>query len=231
MNKSVVPNPNPADSSCARQSIEADFANARQSQSAWSRRKIAERTAILSKLRWLLVESRHELANAIESHSRQDYRETITSELMPLADAAKWLHKSADRILAPRHLGGFGSPLWLGRLRSTVHRVPHGLVMVIGTWNYPMFLPGVQILHALAAGNAVVFKPAPGCEKVSCLLVSLLIRAGVPAELIVLLDSSVECAQQAIEMGVDKVIMTGSSRSGRTVMHSLAQSLTPSVME
>ena len=231
MNESVIANYDPADSLSARKSMQVDFANARQSQFAWCQRKIAERTSILSRLRWLLVDSRHELANAIESYSRQDFRETITSELMPLADAAKWLHKSAGRILAPRHLDGFGSPLWLGRLRSSVHRVPHGLVMIIGTWNYPLFLPGVQMLHALAAGNAVVLKPAPGCEKVSYLLVSLLIRAGVPAELIVLLDSSVEWAQQAIETGVDKVIMTGSSRSGRTVMHSLAQSLTPSVME
>lgn len=231
MNTSVPSKPIPADSSKARLKIEADFAKAYQTQLAWSQRKIAERTSILSKLRSLLVESRHAIADAIESPSRQDYSETITSELMPLADAAKWLNKSAKRILAPRYLDGGGSPLWLGRLRSTVHRVPHGLVMVIGTWNYPLFLPGVQILHALAAGNAVVFKPAPGCERVSHLLTSLLIRAGVPSELIVLLDSSVESAQNAIETGVDKVIMTGSSRSGRTVLHSLAESLTPSVME
>ena len=231
MNMSVISNANLADSSNTRQKMETDFAKAYQAQLAWSQRKTADRTMVLSKLRSLLVESRHLIAEAIESESRQDYRETITSELMPLADAAKWLNKRAKRILAPRYLDGGGSPLWLGRLRSTVHRVPHGLVMIIGTWNYPLFLPGVQILHALAAGNAVVLKPAPGCDRVSYLLVSLLIRAGVPADLIVLLDSSVESAQQAIEMGVDKVIMTGSSRSGRKVLHSLAERLTPSVME
>ncbi len=231
MKTTVIPNKSLSDFSTARQSMESDFAKAYQAQLAWSQRKIAERTAILSKLRSLLVESRHVIAEAIESQSRQDFRETITSELMPLADAAKWLGKRAKRILAPRYLDGGGSPLWLGRLRSTVHRVPHGLVMIIGTWNYPVFLPGVQILHALAAGNAVVFKPAPGCDKVSYLLVSLMLRAGVPAELIVLLNSSVESAQLAIEVGVDKVIMTGSSRSGRTVLHALAETLTPSVME
>ncbi|HUP79213.1 MAG TPA: aldehyde dehydrogenase family protein, partial [Pirellula sp.] len=187
--------------------------------------------AILAKLRTLLVESRHDISIAIESQSRQDYRETITSELMPLADATKWLNKCSKRVLAPRCLGSRGSPLWLGRLRSTVYRVPHGLVMIIGTWNYPLFLPGVQILHALAAGNAVVFKPAPGCDRVSQLLISLLVQAGVPGELIVILDSSIESARQAIAIGVDKVVMTGSSRSGRVVLHKLAESLTPAVME
>ena len=231
MKMSEITTANVADSSKMRQKMEAEFAKAYQAQLAWSQRKIAERTAILSKLRSLLVESRKIIAEAIESQSRQDFRETIASELMPLADAAKWLNKCAKSILASRYLDGGGSPIWLGRLRSTVHRVPHGLVMIIGTWNYPLFLPGVQILHALAAGNAVVFKPAPGCDRVSYLLISLLIQAGVPDELIVLLDSSIESAQKAIEIGVDKVVMTGSSRSGRIVLHSLAESLTPSVME
>ncbi len=228
---SVISNLGAPESLVARQKTEADFSKAYQAQLAWGQKKTSERTATLSRLRSLLVESRHQLADAIESSSRQDFRETITSELIPLADAAKWLHRSAKRILAPRHLDGGGSPWWLGRLRSTVHRAPHGLVLIVGTWNYPLFLPGVQILHALAAGNAIALKPAPGCERLSELLVGLLVRAGVPAELLVLLDSSVESAQRAIAIGVDKVVMTGSSRTGRKVLHALADSLTPSVME
>jgi acyl-CoA reductase-like NAD-dependent aldehyde dehydrogenase len=215
----------------SRATVEAEFAKAYQAQMAWSQTKIAFRTAILEKLRALIVEHRGELANAIESNSRQDYRETIATELMPLADTAKWLHKRAKRILAPRYLDGGASPMWLGRLRSTVHRVPHGIVMVIGTWNYPLFLSGAQILHALAAGNAVAFKPAPNCERISKRFVELLIEAGVPNDLIVLLDSSVESARFAIELGVDKVVMTGSSKSGRNVLRQLADTLTPSVME
>ncbi len=231
MNMSAISNPVSSDPSISSQKLEEEFSRAYQAQLAWSQRKTSERTAILSKLRTLLVESRHHIADAIETQSRQDFRETITSELMPLADAVKWLHKYAKRILAPRHLDGGGSPFWLGRLRSTIHRAPHGLVMIIGTWNYPLFLPGVQILHALAAGNAVVFKPAPGCDRLSYLFVGLLARAGIPVELIVLLDSSIESVQRAIAIGVDKVVMTGSSQSGRKVLHALADSLTPSVME
>ncbi len=207
------------------------FAQAFHAQLTWCQLKVRARTAILDRLRELLVEHRHELAAAVESKARQDYRETVTSELMPLADATRWLHRKAKRILAPRYIDGGATPFWLGRLRSTVHRVPVGLVMVIGTWNYPLFLPGVQILHALAAGNAVAFKPAPGCEKLSRLFVDLLIRAGVPADLIVLLDSDVDTAKTAIQAGVNKLVMTGSSRSGRAVLHQLADTLTPAVME
>jgi acyl-CoA reductase-like NAD-dependent aldehyde dehydrogenase len=211
--------------------IEAAFASAYQAQLAWSQKKISERTVCLQRLRVLLVDHRREIADAIQVPSRQGFRETITSELMPLADTAKWLHKSAARILAPRHLDGGGSPFWLGRLRSKVYRVPCGLVLIIGAFNYPLFLTGSQLLHALAAGNAVVVKPAPGAEKVTSILISLLEKAGVPAELMVLLDSSVESAQQAIKIGVNKVVLTGSSKSGRAVLQQLASTLTPSVME
>lgn len=211
--------------------IENRFAIAYQAQLSWSQQRVSVRAAIVGKVRSLLVEHRRELAEMIESPQRQDYRETVTSELLPLADAARWISKSARKILAPRHLDGGGAPWWLGRLSTSVHRVPYGLVMVIGTWNYPLFLSGVQILHALAAGNAVAFKPAPGCEEVSRRFVELLIEAGVPEALIVLLDSSVEAAQAALECGVDKVVMTGSSQSGRKVLHRLSETLTPSTME
>ncbi|MEQ1824490.1 MAG: aldehyde dehydrogenase family protein, partial [Pirellula sp.] len=215
----------------SRSTMEAEFAKAYQAQLAWSQTKISFRTGILAKLRGLLVARRNDIADAIESTSRHDFRETITTELMPLADTAKWLHRRAKRVLAPRYLDGGASPLWLGRLRSTVHRVPHGLVLIIGTWNYPLFLPGAQILHTLAAGNAVVFKPAPSCEPISKLFVELLAEAGVPRELLVLLDSNVESAMLAMELGVDHVIMTGSSKSGRNVLHQLADTLTPAIME
>ncbi len=220
-----------SNTSMNRFTLEASFAKAYQAQLSWSQTKVVVRTAILDKLRSLLVTHRFELADAIETPSRQDYRETVSSELLPLADTARWLHSKAKRILAPRYVDAGGSPMWLGRLRSTVYREPCGLVLIIGTWNYPLFLTGAQLLHALAAGNAVVLKPAPGAERITHLLVDLLIQAGLPADLIVVLDSSPQSAKLAAEIGVDKVVMTGSSQSGRAVLKQLAETLTPSVME
>jgi len=86
-------------------------------------------------------------------------------------------------------------------------------------------------LQAIVAGNAVAIKPAPGAEQVTEQLVDLFVKSGVPEELIVLLDSSVESAQKAMETGVDKVILTGSSRSGRAILKQLADTLTPATLE
>jgi acyl-CoA reductase-like NAD-dependent aldehyde dehydrogenase len=231
MNTTTLQPETPSNPIHSKRSLESSFAIAYQAQLSWSQTKVVVRTALINNVRSLLVIHRLELARAIQSPSRQDYRETITSELMPLADTAKWLHKQAKRILAPRHVDAGKSPFWLGRLRSTVFRVPCGLVMIVGTWNYPLFLTGAQVLHALAAGNAVVIKPAIGAEQVTQLLVDLLIKAGVPKDLMIVLDSSIDRARDAIAAGVDKVVMTGSSQSGRAVLSQLADTLTPAVME
>ena len=51
-------------------------------------------------------------------------------------------------------------PIWLMGSRDVVHRRPWGVVGIIGTWNYPVFLNAVQVAQALVAGNAVVWKPS-----------------------------------------------------------------------
>jgi aldehyde dehydrogenase (NAD+) len=171
------------------------------------------------------------LAQSIQIPNRQSYAETISAELLPLADSIRWLCRRARNVLKTRYTQRRHTPLWLGLIESSILRVPHGIVLIIGAGNYPLYLTGVQALQALAAGNAVALKPAPGAELVTERFVDLLIEAGVPSELCVLLDSSVEAAQEAIEAGVDKVVLTGSSRSGRIVLKKLADSLTPATME
>ncbi len=106
-----------------------------------------------------------------------------------------------------------------------------GKVLLIAPGNYPVFLPGVQLAQALAAGNQVHLKPAVGCEAISRALVDRFIEAGVPASAITLLDSSPAAAQQAIAGGVDLVVLTGSSNTGRAVLQQCASSLTPTIME
>jgi aldehyde dehydrogenase (NAD+) len=221
----------PAPKSPVNPTVASRFSRAYGAQLLWRDLKLKDRLAILSKLRELLVRDRLMLAQAIQIPNRQNYAETMSAELMPLADSVRWLCRRARHILKTRYTQRRHTPLWLGLLESSIVRVPHGLVLIIGAGNYPLYLTGVQALQALAAGNAVALKPAPGAELVTERFVDLLKEAGVPGDLCVLLDSSVEAAQEAIEAGVDKVVLTGSSRSGRNVLKQLADSLTPATME
>jgi acyl-CoA reductase-like NAD-dependent aldehyde dehydrogenase len=122
-------------------------------------------------------------------------------------------------------------PLWLWGQRDTVHRRPRGVVGIIGTWNYPLFLNGVQLIQALAAGNGVLWKPSEVAPASAAVLFDLLGRAGFPAGLVHLLEATREAGQDLLEAEVDHVVFTGSASTGRRVASSLGSRLISSTME
>jgi acyl-CoA reductase-like NAD-dependent aldehyde dehydrogenase len=186
---------------------------------------------VIRELRHLIAENADALAASAAAVSDRPIAEKLTSEVLPLADACRWLERAAARVLAPRRCGLRGRPLWLGGVSLEVQRQPFGTVLVIGPGNYPLFLPAVHVLHALVAGNAVLLKPAPGTREVALLFADLTRAAGLDPALLVILPDTVTAANDAIYEGVDKVIFTGSSGNGRNVLASLAATNTPSVME
>ena len=204
---------------------------ATQTRKKWSSHPIAFRLRVLKKTRQLLASRTEALCAAIPATLARNAADTLCSEIIPLLSACKFLEQEAASILDPRRLGRKGLPLWLGGIRSEVHRVAFGRVLVIAPSNYPLFLPGVQVLQALAAGNAVIWKPGAGGRPVASMVAEVLYEAGLPKTLLQVTEETVEAAQDAIAQGVDKVFFTGSAGSGRALMHQLAETLTPCVAE
>ena len=172
-----------------------------------------------------------ELARRCQSDQRTDRLETVAAELVPLCDAIRWLAKSGPRVLRDRVYGMRGRPIWLWGVHSRVVRQPHGRVLIIGTWNYPLLLTGVQTAQALAAGNQVLLKPAVGTESASELMVDCFHRAGIPQQSLILLDSDPQAARSAMAEGVDLIVLTGSAATGRKVLAQAAETLTPMIAE
>ena len=200
-------------------------------QSRWALTPLRERLRIICDLRHLIAENADALADVAAAVSDRPRAEKLVSEVLPLADACRWLEKNAARILAPRRAGKRGRPFWMQGVSFEVQRQPFGVVLVIGPRNYPLFLPAVHSLHALVAGNVVLLKPAPGTRAVALTFARLAIEAGLDPALLTILPDSVEAARNALAEGVGKVIFTGSSENGREVLATLAETNTPSVME
>jgi acyl-CoA reductase-like NAD-dependent aldehyde dehydrogenase len=200
-------------------------------QSRWALASIRERLSIIRELRHLIAENADALAVAASAVHGRPLAEKLTAEVLPLADACRWLERSAARVLAPRRCGKRRRPFWMHGVSFEVQRQAVGRVLIIGPGNYPLFLPAVHSLHALVAGNAVQLKPAPGAREVALAFARLAIEAGLDPALLKILPESVEAAREAISAGVDKVIFTGSSENGRAVLAALVETNTPSVME
>ena len=211
--------------------VRVSLAAARDAQAWWALQPMPARMDFLRELRHLVAAHATELASTAAAVSGRPLAEKLASEVLPLADACRWLDRRAARVLGPRRSGKNGLPFWMRGLSFEVQRQPFGVVLVIGPANYPLFLPAVQTLHALAAGNAVLLKPAPRTHGIASAFAELARSAGLGRGLLAVLPESVESARAAIAGGVDKVIFTGSSENGRDVLGQLAATSTPAVME
>ncbi len=206
-------------------------AQALRAQHNWVAQPVRQRLAVVRRVRHLIAQRLDEMAQTLPDTAHRSRADTLVAEVLPLADACRFLERSAQRLLAPQRLRRRERPLWLGGVVSEVHRQPWGLVLIIAPCNYPLLLPGVQLLQALVAGNAVLLKPGAGGLPAASILKQLWVTAGLDDALIQVLPEAPSATSEAIACGVDKVVLTGSAASGTEVLTSLAPHLTPATME
>lgn len=216
-------------------SFETLSTDARAAQRAWVQMPVRARLRMLRCFRAELATGARELAATVAKHSpgslHRTEADTLVAEVLPLAEACRFLEREAEFLLRTRRESTRSRPFWLRSVDVEIERVPFGLVLLIGPGNYPLFLPGAQALQALAAGNAVLWKPAPAGVACAHAMRVMLIASGMPSDLLSVLDAAPAAATAAMEAGVDKVFLTGSAATGELVLHALAASATPSVME
>lgn len=215
----------------AMDALGLSIGEARAAQKDWAARPVSARMKILRNWRHLMAEHAESLAVSAAAVSSRPVSEKLVSEVLPLLDGCRWLEGNTSRVLSKQKVGRRGRPFWLRGVYSEIQREPYGIILVIGPGNYPLFLPGVHALQALAAGNAVWIKPAPETGQVMEHWAALAQEAALPAKLLSILPETLEAARLALKESPDKVIFTGSSENGRAVLSELALTGTPSVME
>ena len=204
---------------------------ARRAQRSWSSSSIRIRRKLLRRLRHLIASNSMELAEASAGQRGRPGVESLTAEVLPLLEACRFLERELETTLASKPIGSRHRPIWLLGVTSVIMREPYGVIMIIGPGNYPLLLPGVQMLQALAAGNAVLLKPGVSGSTAAGKLIALLREAGFDSDLCILLPESVGSAVEAIALRPDKVIFTGSSSTGQQILRQLAEHAIPSTME
>ncbi|MBN1240449.1 MAG: aldehyde dehydrogenase family protein [Gammaproteobacteria bacterium] len=200
---------------------------ARRAGADWRRLSVAARVAVLRRFRHRLAADSLQLACRIRCRPVAD---TLTGELLPLLEACRFVEKRAESLLRPvrcRYRAG----IWLRGTTVRVSREPYGTVLIVGPSNYGLMLPGIQALQALAAGNAVIVKPAPGTREALDELRKLLEVSGLPEGLLTISDESVATAEALIDGPIDKLVFTGSSAAGRSVLERAAANLVPATLE
>lgn len=142
----------------------------------------------------------------------------------------------AEVAYARRHLRSWmrptrtGLPLALRPGRAHTRHEPLGTVLVIGPWNYPVYLTLGPLVGAVAAGNAVVVKPSEHAPVTSALLARLL-PAHIDPAAVAVVEGDASVTQELIAQGLDHVFFTGGPEIGKRIMAAAAPHLTPVTLE
>ena len=144
-----------------------------------------------------------------------------------------WAARHAQKVLKRRRVS---SGIAMYNQTASVEYLPLGVVGVIGPWNYPVFTPMGSIAYALAAGNAVVFKPSELTTGVGRWLVQsfaevLLEVFGDDQPVLQLIAGRGATGAELARSGVDKLAFTGSAATARKVLATAAETLTPVLAE
>ncbi len=208
--------------------VRAAVQRAREASLWWQAQGWDGRRRHLDAWRGVLARRIHELADLVHRENGKPHADAIL-EITLSVDHIAWAGRNARRVLGPRRVP---SGLMAANQAATLEYQPYGVVGVIGPWNYPVFTPMGSLAYALAAGNAVVFKPSEYTPGVGAWLAHAWSTA-VPErpEVLQVVTGLGETGAALTRAGVDKVAFTGSSATGRRVMAACAENLVPVLME
>jgi acyl-CoA reductase-like NAD-dependent aldehyde dehydrogenase len=211
--------------------VQAAIQRARAAQPAWNAIGPKSRARVLRKFLELLNRQRDEVAALITREAGKPQVEALLTEMIPALDAAQFCAANAARFLQPEKIG-HANPIMKTK-KGYLLREPHGVVGIISPWNYPFSIPTTEVIAALAMGNAVVLKPSELTPLCALRLQSILRQAGVPESTleVVIGDGSAGAALLSCDQPVDKIVFTGSVRTGKQVAQAAAAKLIPSVLE
>jgi acyl-CoA reductase-like NAD-dependent aldehyde dehydrogenase len=209
--------------------VQSAVARARAAQAAWVEIGVRRRVAVLREFQRGLIKKKSEIAEAITREAGKPVAEALTTEVLVVLDAARFLIENAYRLLRDESLphGSLATKLKSGRLV----REPYGVVAIISPWNYPFSIPATETLASLVAGNAVVLKPSEFTFLVALELMSLLHAAGVPRDVFQVVVGDGATGAALIHSEIDKLVFTGSVATGKRIAAAAAERLLPLVLE
>ncbi len=210
-----------------QQAVDLAVSRAREASQWWAQLGFAGRRSRLSAWRRLLANRAEELAELVANETGKPKADAVLEILLAI-DHLAWATKSAARVLGPRKVG---TGVLAANQAATLEYQPLGVIGVIGPWNYPVFTPIGSIAYALAAGNAVVFKPSEYTPGVGVWLANSFATAVTGPPVLHTITGLGETGAALCKSGVDKIAFTGSSATGRKVMAACAENLTPVLME
>ena len=178
---------------------------AAEEQPGWAARPLAERRDVLWRVADEMSRRRGDLVAAMVHEGRKTIAEA-DPEVSEAIDFARWYGEQGLGLAGPESAGS-----GLARFE------PFGTVLVVPPWNFPVAIPSGGVFAALAAGNAVVLKPAPETPGCAEIVAECCWAAGLPRGLVGFIRTADDSVGRHLvaHRGVHAVILTGAYDTAR----------------
>ncbi|WP_225724920.1 MULTISPECIES: aldehyde dehydrogenase family protein [unclassified Nocardia] len=209
--------------------VRTAVAKARTAAATWGALSYGRRRDHLLRWKSRLVADADEFTALIHRENGKPLDDSFL-ELMLAIEHIDWAAKHAEKVLGPKKI----SPgMFMANFAARLEHRPYGVIGVIGPWNYPVYTPNGSIAYALAAGNAVVFKPSEYSTTIGNFLADAFVRANpeLPVGVFSTINGFGATGAELVKAGVDKIAFTGSTATGKRIMAAAAETLTPVLLE
>ncbi|MDN6122466.1 MAG: aldehyde dehydrogenase family protein, partial [Brevibacterium sp.] len=196
-------------------------------QESWAATPPRERSEILRRTFELLTERADDIAAVMTAEMGKPFAES-KGEVTYGAEFFRWFSEEAVRV------GGDYMQSPDGKNRMLISREPVGPCVLVTPWNFPLAMGARKIGPAIAAGCTMVFKPAKLTPLTTCMLVDVLVEAGLPAGVlnVVTSESASRVVGSWMESGIArKVTFTGSTEVGVGLLKQAADTVMKTSME
>lgn len=196
--------------------VDAAVATAREAWPLWAAQPLARRAELLRRFANEVRKEHDHFAELIARETGKPLWEARTEVESVIAKVEISIRAYSERT---------GQRKLDSALQGTaaLRHKPHGVMVVLGPYNFPAHLPNGHIIPALLAGNAVIFKPSEKTPATGEFLASLFPRAGIPAALVQVLHGGPDHGKALVAHDdIDGVLFTGSAQAGIAINRKLA---------
>ena len=194
----------------------AEVAAARAAWGEWAAHSVAYRSEAVRRFANVVRKRESEFATLIARETGKPLWEARTEVAAVINKVQISIDAYSERTPRRKLEAAMGS-------KVAVRHKPHGVLAVLGPYNFPAHLPNGHIVPALIAGNAIVFKPSEKTPATGAMLVECFHQSKVPEGVVrLLIGGPDEGRALAADPGIDGLLFTGSARAGQSLHRQFA---------
>ncbi len=195
--------------------VAAAVATARHALPGWASASLESRIAVAQAFKAIVTDRADAFARLIARETGKPLWETRT-------EVASVAAKVDISITAQAERAGSRSGEVAG-VRQALRHKPHGVLAVLGPYNFPAHLPNGHIVPALLAGNTIVFKPSELTPAVADFMADCWAAAGLPSGVLNLVHGAGDTGRDLAAADIDGLLFTGSAHVGAALARQFAE--------